>query len=68
MAGTPTSHPSFYALIDYEDLYVQPLIISALKTRLPPNSYTPIADLSQYPSSGGPLLQFRAYESLIFEF
>ncbi|KAJ9649538.1 putative tubulin--tyrosine ligase pby1 [Coniosporium tulheliwenetii] len=58
----------FYALIDYEDQYVQPLIISAVKSQLPSSSYKLITSLSDYPSAGGPLLQWRAYESLVFEF
>lgn len=63
-----TSQPHFYALVQYEDDYVQPLIIAALKTRLPGSAYTLISSLSDYPSSGGSLLQIRAYESLVFEF
>ncbi|EON64794.1 hypothetical protein W97_04027 [Coniosporium apollinis CBS 100218] len=59
---------TFYALIDYEDQYVQPLIISAVKSQLPSSSCKLITSLSDYPSAGGPLLQWRAYESLVFEF
>ncbi|KAF2135906.1 uncharacterized protein K452DRAFT_292837 [Aplosporella prunicola CBS 121167] len=56
-----------YALIDYEDPYVQPLILSAFKSKLPESSYELIKSLDEYPSSGGPLLQFRAYEALDFD-
>jgi tubulin--tyrosine ligase len=61
------SVPSFFALIDYEEPYVQPLILSALKSSMPPSSYTLIKSLSEYPQDGAPLLQFRAYESLDFD-
>ncbi|KAF2712797.1 TTL-domain-containing protein [Pleomassaria siparia CBS 279.74] len=63
----PTSNTKIYALINYEDVYVQPLILSALKKALPPNSYQLIESLSSLPSSNSPVLQFLQYESLDFE-
>ncbi|KAF2085005.1 TTL-domain-containing protein [Saccharata proteae CBS 121410] len=61
------SRTPFYALVNYEDPYVQPLILSALSTRLPPSSYKLINSVSELPSPSAPLLQIRAYESLAFE-
>lgn len=57
----------FYALIEYEDPYVQPLILEALRSRLSPNSYTLISSLSELPTPSTPFLQISAYESLLFE-
>lgn len=59
--------PRLYALIDYEDLYVQPLILAALEKRLPPNSYKAITSLDALPSTTSPILQFVQYESIDFE-
>jgi tubulin--tyrosine ligase len=67
MSQEDGSAPSFFALIDYEDPYVQPLILSALKSSLPQSSYILIKSLSEYPQDGASLLQFRSYESLDFE-
>lgn len=57
----------FYAMINYEDTYVQPLILAALASQLPPDSYTLINNISDLPSAASPLLQIQAYESLSFE-
>jgi tubulin--tyrosine ligase len=57
----------FYAIINYEDAYVQPLILSALKSRLPANSYTLISSLSELPTPDSPFLEIGAYESLPFD-
>lgn len=65
LASKPAKH--FYALINYEDEYVQPLILSALKARLPAGSYTLISSISELPSPETPFLQVGAYESLPFE-
>ncbi|KAH6858925.1 tubulin-tyrosine ligase family protein [Alternaria rosae] len=56
-----------YALINYEDPYVQPLILSALKKRLPGSSYQLITSSSQLPSSSCRLLQWVQYESIDFD-
>jgi tubulin--tyrosine ligase len=61
----PTHH--FYAIINYEDAYVQPLILSALKSRLPANSYTLISLPSELPTPDSPFLEIGAYESLPFD-
>jgi tubulin--tyrosine ligase len=58
--------PGFFAFIEYEDAYVQPLILSALKSSFDPSCFTLITSISDC-TPGAPLLQFRAYESLDFE-
>lgn len=65
LATKPAKH--FYALINYEDEYVQPLILSALKSRLPAGSYTLISSISELPSPETPFLNIGAYESLPFD-
>ncbi|OCK78422.1 TTL-domain-containing protein [Lepidopterella palustris CBS 459.81] len=59
--------PKFSAIINYEDPYVQPLILSALASALPPSSYTLITTPSQLPTPSVPLLQFLPYELLDFD-
>jgi hypothetical protein len=54
-----------YAQIAYEDLYVQPLLLEALKSCLPPTSYELITSLPTDPNV--PLLQILQYESLAFD-
>lgn len=56
----------FYALINYEDVYVQPLILAALKSRLPEGSYTLISSMAELSDTKSPFLQIGAYESLSF--
>lgn len=55
---------TIYALINYEDPYVQPLILAALSKHLPSSSYKLIASLSELPSPQSRLLQFVQYESI----
>ncbi|KAL1656569.1 hypothetical protein SLS61_001035 [Didymella pomorum] len=62
--ASPTSEEPVHALIDYEDPYVQPLILSALEKRLPTSSYKLIKSLKDLPSSTTPCLQFVQYESI----
>ncbi|PMD48426.1 tubulin-tyrosine ligase family protein-like protein [Hyaloscypha variabilis F] len=62
-----SKHPQhFYALINYEDAYVQPLILAALKSRLPQGSYTLISSMTELPDLTSRFLQIGAYESLPF--
>ena len=56
-----------YAIVDYEDDYVQPLILAALKARLPPELLTFIGDLAELPSESSRVLQWRQYESIDFD-
>jgi tubulin---tyrosine ligase len=53
-------------LINYEDAYVQPLIVAALKSRLLEGSYTLISSIAELPDPTSPFLQVGAYESLHF--
>jgi tubulin--tyrosine ligase len=53
-------------LINYEDAYVQPLILAALNSRLPIGSYTLISSIAELPDITSPFLQIGAYESLPF--
>lgn len=57
-----------YALINYEDDYVQPLILSAIRSRLPPDSFSLISSRSDLPDSESKYLQIGAYEALDFEY
>jgi tubulin--tyrosine ligase len=66
MAST-TDDPKIYALINYEDPYVQPLIISALEKRLPPATYELITSINQLPSQSSRLFQWVQYESIDFD-
>lgn len=56
-----------YAIIDYEDTYVQPLLLAALKARLPPELQVFINNVSELPSPSSRLLQWRQYEQLDFD-
>ncbi|RDW88902.1 hypothetical protein BP6252_00934 [Coleophoma cylindrospora] len=56
--------PSFLAHVNYEDPYVQPLILSALAERLPPGTFTHVESSAE---STEPILHIGAYESLPFE-
>jgi tubulin--tyrosine ligase len=68
MAAPPDNTDSkIYALINYEDPYVQPLITSALEKRLPSSAYQLISSLSELPSPSSRLLQFVQYESIDFD-
>lgn len=56
-----------YACIDYEDPYVQPLLLEALKARLPSELLALIKDASELPSPTTRFLQWRQYESIDFD-
>lgn len=60
-------HPSIYFLIDYEDDYVQPLILRALQETCASFSFKVIQNIQDWPGSGAPLLQWRQYESIDFD-
>ncbi|KAF1829595.1 TTL-domain-containing protein [Decorospora gaudefroyi] len=66
-SGRAKPDDKIYALINYEDAYVQPLILSALEKRLPPSTHTLITSLSQLPSLSSRLLQFVQYEAIDFD-
>ncbi|KAL1799848.1 hypothetical protein ACET3X_000190 [Alternaria dauci] len=56
-----------YALVNYEDPYVQPLILAALKKRLPVSAHGFISSPSQLPSPSSSFLQWVQYESIDFD-
>lgn len=65
---TTMAEPSkIYADIDYEDPYVQPLLLAALKSRLPPELLVFVNETQTPPPSNARLLQWRQYEKLDFE-
>ena len=63
-SASSASVSPFHALINYEDPYVQPLILSALEKRLPSSSYKLVKSLQDLPSPSTPCLQFVQYESI----
>lgn len=66
--ATP-SKDIIYAIVDYEDAYVQPTILSALQSFLPANRLRlldPVTGSDAVPN-GAKLLQIRAYEAIDFE-
>ncbi|KAL2130651.1 hypothetical protein VTI74DRAFT_6114 [Chaetomium olivicolor] len=74
--------PPVYALIDYADDYVQPLIMSAMQSLLPPDTYTLIKPPSTWSTSSrdisladllptepnAKILQIMPYESIDFDY
>jgi hypothetical protein len=56
-----------HALVQYEDAYVQPLLRSALQSRLPPDMLVLLNHVADLPSPTARLLQWRQYESLDFD-
>jgi tubulin--tyrosine ligase len=61
------SDDTIYALINYEDDYVQPLILSALAKHFPTSTYQLISSIAQLPSPSAQLLQFVQYEKIDFD-
>jgi tubulin--tyrosine ligase len=61
-----TDH-KIYACINYEDPYVQPLLLNAIKARLPSELLVLVKDASELPSNDSKFLQWRQYESLDFD-
>ncbi|KAK3070875.1 hypothetical protein LTR53_009673 [Teratosphaeriaceae sp. CCFEE 6253] len=56
-----------YLDVDYEDPYVQPLLIAALKARLSPDLLVFVNELTHPPPLEARLLGWRQYESVDFE-
>ena len=56
----------FHVLVNYEDPYVQPLILRALESHLPATSYTLISSLCSLPMPTSPVLQISSYETIDF--
>ncbi|EDN02229.1 conserved hypothetical protein [Histoplasma mississippiense (nom. inval.)] len=63
----PFKTPIFYALVECQDSYVQPLVIQALRTRLHGIPYELIFSIRELPNPSSPLLQYRVYEQCDFE-
>ncbi|KAK7192748.1 hypothetical protein DPSP01_006830 [Paraphaeosphaeria sporulosa] len=67
-ASPPSPGPAkIYALIAYEDPYVQPLIVAAVQKHFPPETIQLITSLDDVPSKSSRLLQWVQYESINFE-
>ncbi|KUI70027.1 putative tubulin--tyrosine ligase PBY1 [Cytospora mali] len=63
---------TLYAVIDYEDAYVQPIILSALKSLVPSDrlrllSAEELSNPAEQVPEGAKFLQIRAYESIDFD-
>jgi tubulin---tyrosine ligase len=56
-----------FAIVEYPEPYVQPLILDALQSHLINLPVELISSIRQLPSQDSPFLQFAAYESLDFE-
>lgn len=56
-----------HALVDYQDAYVQPLIVNALQNSIPLQDLQIINSLSHEQSNVHPLLQWASYETLRFD-
>lgn len=56
-----------HADVDYEDTYVQPLLLEALQSKLPPEILALVKDASELPSRKSRVLQWRQYESIDFD-
>lgn len=54
-------------MINYEDNYVQPLVLAALRKCLPKDSYTLINDITELPNLTDNFVQIGEYESIPFE-
>lgn len=65
--NTRMTDQKIYACIDYEDPYVQPLLLDAVKARLPSELLELVKDASELPSADSKFLQWRQYESLDFD-
>ncbi|KAJ4393983.1 hypothetical protein N0V93_003200 [Gnomoniopsis smithogilvyi] len=67
--STGDAEDTIYAIVDYDDRYVQPIVLSALQSLIPPHR------LCLLPSTASPtdvprgakFLQIRAYESIDFD-
>lgn len=61
-----------FAIVDYEDAYVQPIILSALQSLIPPDRLRLLPaeashNLAEQVPKNAKLLQIRAYESIDFD-
>ncbi|TKA63735.1 hypothetical protein B0A55_11652 [Friedmanniomyces simplex] len=63
----PDNQGKIYLSIDYGDTYIQPLLLAALHSRLPPDLLIFLTHSSPPPPSDSRFLQWRQYEDLDFE-
>ncbi|KAJ4414050.1 hypothetical protein N0V82_008167 [Gnomoniopsis sp. IMI 355080] len=68
-SGHSLEEDTIHAIVDYDDPYVQPIIISALQSLVPPHRLRLLPPTSSHTDvpQGAKFLQIRAYESLDFE-
>ncbi|EME88791.1 uncharacterized protein MYCFIDRAFT_201668 [Pseudocercospora fijiensis CIRAD86] len=59
--------PKLFALIDYGDNYVQPLLLAAIESQIPPDLLVLISNISELPSPSSNFLQWRQYEDIDLE-
>ena len=67
LAISKNQSQQLYASIAYGDTYVQPLILSALASRLPEGLYMLLSSESTLPGSKKPVLHIKSYEELPFD-
>jgi tubulin---tyrosine ligase len=67
MPDNQGSRVPIHAIVEYEDPYVQPLLLSAIKSRLPSEICHVVSDASSEILLQENILQFRSYESIDFE-
>ena len=56
-----------YSIIDYEDQYVQPLLLAALQVQLPKDLLMMIESVSELPNPSSRVLQWLQYEKIDFD-
>ncbi|WEW55055.1 putative tubulin--tyrosine ligase pby1 [Emydomyces testavorans] len=60
------SAPKFYAIVECDDEYVQPLVLKALQAALKGVHYQLMPSVSRLPTPSSPVLQYRVYEKSDF--
>lgn len=66
-SATENRDDKIYALINYEDEYVQPLLVAALRKHFPPTRLHFISSWDELPSKSSRVIQWVQYESINFE-
>lgn len=61
--------PAFYAIVQLDDSYVQPLVLDALEKQIGQKgtAYKLVSSLDEIPDQSSPVLQFRIYEKSNFQ-
>ncbi|KAL8823839.1 MAG: hypothetical protein Q9191_005507 [Dirinaria sp. TL-2023a] len=68
LADPPPTSRKVYAFIDYEDNYVQPLLLEALKNQLPQTSIHIVTSIPKDLDPSALLIQIVQYEAIDFEY